>query len=178
MYKPIKQLSLSKSETICTFDSWRQNVTYILTLDPNFAPLLVEGVTWEKKRKENPLRGFTDDGETTPVAQRRTAPQKIAQLELMLQQILNFCPIISRNAIVKQSTSLNSIWLTIRLHFGFQTSGSHLIDFTNIKHEPDERSENLFQRITAFIDDNLWEAESNITQHREKTKKFHRHLKA
>ena len=70
MYKPIKQLSLSKSETICTFDSWRQNVTYILTLDPNFAPLLVDGVTWEKKMKENLLRGFIDDDKSIPVAQR------------------------------------------------------------------------------------------------------------
>ena len=44
-------------------------------------------------------------------------------LELMLGQIANYCPVISRNMIVKNSTCIGDIWQTIRLHFGFQTAG-------------------------------------------------------
>ena len=35
-----------------------------------------------------------------------------------------YCPIISRNTIIKNSTSEN-IWQTIHLHFGFQSTGGH-----------------------------------------------------
>ena len=163
-----KQWCLSKTETISSFESWKQNLTYILALDPNFAPFLIDGVAWEKKSKANPLRGFTDDADTVPSASRKTATEKVTQLELMLGQIANFCPIISRNTIVKQSVSLQSIWQAIRLHFGFQTCGSHLIDFADIKQDPNERPEDLFQRLTAFVDDNLLQSGSNITHHGEK----------
>ena len=40
---------------------------------------------------------------------RRTAAQKLTHLELMLGQIVNFCPIISRNAMVRSSTSISNI---------------------------------------------------------------------
>ena len=44
-----KQWSLTKSETITSFEAWRQNLLYTLWLDKNFAPFLVEGYTWTKK---------------------------------------------------------------------------------------------------------------------------------
>ena len=139
-----KQWSLKTRETLNSFENWKHNLIYTLSLDPNFAPFLVEGVKWEKKTKANPLRGFGNDGEPIPEAQRPTAQQKVSYLELLLGQIANFCPIISRNTIVKNSTSLDSIWQSIRLHFGFQTTGAHFIDFDNIHLEPDERPEDLF----------------------------------
>ena len=67
-----------------------------------------------------PLRGFTDDGEDVPTAKRQTAQQKVNFLELMLGQIANYCPVISRNTLVKNSTSIQFIWNRIREHFGFQ----------------------------------------------------------
>ena len=63
----------------------------------------------------------------------------------------NFCPIISRHSIIKSSTSLNDIWQKIRLHFGFQSSGSHFLDLSQIKQLPDERPEDLFQPLTACL---------------------------
>ena len=57
----------------------------------------------------------------------------------MLGQIANFCPVIARNTIVKGSTSLKSIWQAIRLHFGFQSTGAHFLDFSSIKLEADEK---------------------------------------
>ena len=113
--------------------------TVYLSLDPNFASFLVEVSTWLKTTSTTPLRGFTDDTEPIPEASRCTAAQKLTHLELMLGQIANYCPIISRNTIVKNSTSVNQIWEAIRLHFGFQSCGSHLLDFNNIRLEPGER---------------------------------------
>ena len=83
----------------------------------------------------------------------------------MLGQIVNFCAIISRNTIMKNSTSINSIWQAIRAHFGFQSTGAHFLDFANIKLEVDERPEDLFQRLISFTEDNLLVANSNITHH-------------
>ena len=73
----------------------------------------MDGATWQKKTKSDPLRRFTDDNDTIPANSRLTAVQKVLNLELMLGQIANFVPIISRNTIVKNSTSMNSIWQAI-----------------------------------------------------------------
>ena len=150
-----KQWCLSKVETINSFENWKQNLIYTLSLDSNFAPFLAEGVTWRKKTKAQPLRGFADDGDSVPTAKRLTARQKTNFLELMLGQIANYCPIISRSTLVKNSTSLEFIWQTIREHFGFQVTGAHFIDFSDIQLAADERPEDLYQRLMAFVEDSL-----------------------
>ena len=163
-----KQWCLTKHESITSFENWRQNLIYTLTLDANFAPFLAEGCTWEKKTKANPLRGLIDDPPgTTPPDSRRSALQKVTMLELMLGQIANFCPIISRSSIVRSSTSLNDIWCKIRLHFGFQSTGAHFLDFVDLKLEPDERPEDLYQRIMAFVEDSLLTTTCGISHHGE-----------
>ena len=43
-----KQWSLTKQESITSFEAWRQNLQYTLSLDQNFAPFLVDGFTWQK----------------------------------------------------------------------------------------------------------------------------------
>ena len=63
--------------------------------------------------------------------------------------------IISRNTIVRNSTSLGSIWQSIRLHYSFQSTGAHFLDFNDILPLPDERSEDLYQRLMAFVEDTL-----------------------
>ena len=123
-----KQWSLSKNETINSFENWRQNLVYTLSLDTNFAPFLADSATWAKKTKAQPLRGFTDDGETVPLSRRKTARQKVNFLDLMLGQIANYCPVISRNTLLKNSTSIQSVWNILREHFGFQITGAHFLD--------------------------------------------------
>ena len=49
-----------------------------------------------------------------PEAQRLSAQQKVNFRELMLGQIANYCPIMSRNTMMKNSTSIQSVWNTIR----------------------------------------------------------------
>jgi len=122
---------------------------------------MVEEIPWQ------PCRGLQDDPESVPQASRRTAQQKCTHLELMLGQIANYCPVISRNTIVKNSTSLSSIWQAIRLHFGFQSTGAHFRDFNNITLAPAERPEDLYQRLMSFIDDNLLLANGSISNHGE-----------
>lgn len=162
-----KQWALSRNETITSFEAWRNNLQYTLSLDHNFATFLVEDFKWEKKSGTNPLRGLTDDGEAVPEARRRTAAQKCAHLDLMLGQIASYCPIIARSQFVQRSTSMNSIWQAIRAHFGFQTSGSRFLDFNDIKLEPGEKPEDLFQRLTCFVEDNLLRTDGGIKHHNE-----------
>ena len=133
-----KQWLLTKIETVNSFESWCQNLQYVLSLDPNFALFLVSGASWEKKTKSNVIRGFVDDTAPIPTESRKTAAQKVALLELMLGQIANFCPIIS-----------------------------HFLDLADFKLEQDERPKDLFQRLTAFFDDNLLSTTGGLSHHRE-----------
>ena len=89
-------LLLTKMRQLLQFEEWRQTYSIQKTL-------------WLKRTSTSPLRGFTDDQEHVPEASRCTMEQKIAHLELMLGQIANYCPIISRSSIVKSSTSVNQI---------------------------------------------------------------------
>ncbi len=162
-----KQWSLTKNETVNTFESWRQNLLYTLSLDTHFTAFITEGATWGKKTRNAPLRGFVNDGEEVPLARQRTAEQKVASLELMLGQIANYCPVIARSTIVKTSTSIPTIWQTIRLHYGFQSSGAHFLDFCDIHLQADERPEDLYQRLAAFVEDNLLRGGGGITHHDE-----------
>ena len=117
---------------------------------PKFAHFLLDETTWRRKTSANPTRGFEDDGETVPETSRRTAAQKVTHLELMLGQIANLCPVVSQNTIVKNSVSMQSIWQAIRAHFGFQSTGTRFLDFNNIRLEPGERPEDLYQRLVGL----------------------------
>ena len=165
-----KQWALTKTETVTSFENWKQNLQYILSLDPNFAPFLQSTASWKKKTKSDANRGFQDDtaDEVPDATKRKTAAQKVSHLELMLGQIANYCPVISRNTIIKNSTDIASIWQFIRAHYGFQSTGSHFLDLAEFKLEHEERPEDLFQRLTAFFEDNLITKECCLTHHGEK----------
>ncbi|KAK3105126.1 hypothetical protein FSP39_017698 [Pinctada imbricata] len=160
-----KQWSLTKNESVNSFENWRQNLIYTLSLDPSFTKFLSPDKKWAKKTKAAPNRDFTDDDDQ--IANARTKEQKSAALDLMLGQIANFCPVIARNTIVRNSTSLEQIWQTIRLHYGFQLSGAHFLDFNDIKLRSDEKPEDLYQRLIAFIDDNLLKKDGGISHNGE-----------
>lgn len=56
-----------------------------------------------------------------------------------------------------------SIWSAIHLHFGFEATGAHVLDFLEIHLELGERPEDLYQRLMAFTEVNL--LRRNSTQH-------------
>ena len=150
-----KPRDLAKEETLNSFNAWKDNLLYILSVEhADFAPYLADGATWSKSSVAN--RGFADDELTAAnAATRKTAAQKSATLRLMLGQIANFATVISRNQIINESTSLNSIWALLREHYGFQSTGSRFLTLSNMKLEPGEKPEDLYQRIVSFFDDNL-----------------------
>ena len=88
-----------------------------------------------------------------PKPSAKKKDEKLHTLEMMLGQIANFCPMIARNEIVKKSTSLAHIWQVIRLHYGFQSSGAHFLDLADVTLDPEEKPEDLYQRLLAFIED-------------------------
>ena len=89
-----KQRCLTKIETVNTFENWRQNLVYTLSLNKNFAPFLISGAWWEKKTKATPFRGFAEDDESIQSVSHLSSEQKVNMLELMLGQIANYCLIV------------------------------------------------------------------------------------
>ena len=158
IHRAPRQWCLTKHETVNIFENWKQNLIYTLSLEVNFADFIATDAQWQKKTAATPDRGlFGNNGATTQ--------QRVDMLELMLGQIASYCPVISRNTIVKNSTNLSVIWQTIRLHYGFQSTGSHFIDVVDIHLQPDERPEDLYQRLVAFVEDNLLQRDSQILHH-------------
>ena len=100
-------------------------------------------MTWQKKTKANPTRGFVDDGDNVVAARRKTDQHKVTKLELMLGQVVNFSPVSSRNQLIKSSTSVDTIWQCIRGHFGFQSTDRHFVELCDIKLEPGERYQSV-----------------------------------
>ena len=70
---------------------------------------------------------------------------------------------ISRNSIVKHSTSLADTWQKTRQHYGFQSSGAHFLDLASIHLQPDERPEDLLQHLMAFFEDKLLSVHGGLT---------------
>ena len=110
LIRALKRWSITKNESITTFEAWRQNLQYFLSFDANFAPFLADNCTWLKKSSTAPNIGLKPDGDDVPTTRRLTAFQKNLHLDLMLGQIPNFCPVISRSSIVNNSTSISSVW--------------------------------------------------------------------
>ena len=52
-----KQWSLTKNESITSFEAWWQNLQYSLSLDANFAPFLADTLHGRKSRPLPPIEG-------------------------------------------------------------------------------------------------------------------------
>ena len=55
-----KQRVLTTTETITSFNAWKDNFLYVLGINKSFAPFLLSEVTWGKYSSTTPFRGFTD----------------------------------------------------------------------------------------------------------------------
>ena len=62
------QWCLSNSETFAGFEEWRLNLLRMLSCYGDFVPFLGEGVSWLKRSRAVPLRGFEDDCDCFPAA--------------------------------------------------------------------------------------------------------------
>lgn len=161
-----KNRYLNTIETITTFNSWKDNMVYVLGLNDNFAPYLLPDATWGRDSSATPYRGYTDDAgvnDDPPTGVRKK--EKARQFELFLGQIANWPVVISRNQIVKNSTSLKDVWSKLREHYGLQTSGSKFIDLMNSRLNPGERYEDLYQKLLAFFEDSLLVVGDSVKHH-------------
>ena len=120
--KAQRPVRLSEDETLTSFEDWKNNLIFYLNQEKSFTNFLKQDATWKKATKADPNRGFADDGAAVAEAVRQSAEQKVYALEMMLGQIANYAPIINRNTITKQSTSLKSVWQVIQQHLGCQQS--------------------------------------------------------
>ena len=149
-----KQWCRTKTETETSLENWRQNLVNTLSLDAQFASFLLDGATWLKKTKNSPLRGFHHWRFFSTWSKPPYCSTKSEHAWVMLGQIASCCPVISRNTIIKNSTSMGSIWSAIRLHFGSEATGANFLAFSEIHLEHCEWPEDLYQRLKAFTEDN------------------------
>ena len=111
-----KIVPLGEDECLSSIERWRQNVLYLLRLNEDFRPYLQDGVEFGKKSKLQPCRAFTDDvklekkEDGTVVKNEDGHPVYIVSVskedkcfivDLMLDQIANFAPLIPRYDITR-----------------------------------------------------------------------------
>ena len=158
---------LGSKESFSSFESWRGNLIYNLTLNPNFAEFLDEDCVW-KKKSEDRLRGFNDtiikDAEGKNVIQT-TAAQKASFLDLCLGMIAGYAPVISRNTITKECCSMKEIFQKLRSHYGFAITGSSIIDVISVSQKSEESPEDLYQRIKSLVDSCLLSSDDELYHH-------------
>lgn len=159
MARPPKQWKLTENESFSSFTSWQHNLLYTLNQDDVFKPFLVANYTWTKTNNANPVRGLVDDAEGD---HRQTAAQKLANLTQMLGLISQWVPHYLTADITKNSTSIDSIWQSIRKYYGFQQSETQFMKYSSITWEDGERPERLYQRIIAHLQDNLLQKDSKL----------------
>ena len=151
---------LTETETISSFNSWKQNMEFQLTTCAEFAPFLARNVTWRPSKV--PYRGLEDDGDDVTEANRKPAVQKHGVLDHMIRLISSYCPEHIQSEIERKCTSLDWIWKRIRRHYGFSKSEAHFLKLSSIKMESGERYETYFQRLMAHLYDNLLTSGSTI----------------
>lgn len=136
--------------SIAEFETWRHSVLYNLRLDGDFKSYI--SIVFGKKDSAHPSRSLVDD---TEGAVKKTKEEKCADVDFMLSQIVNFCPKIPHNDIMRDCASLDDVWQVIRMHSNIETSGALLNDTWNIVRQADERPLALWSRLKQAYDDNL-----------------------
>ena len=126
------QWTLSEHESRTTLENWKTHLMYTLSTEEIFSPFLLPNATWGKKTKNCPFRGFTGPD----------ASEKTTILELMLLRIAMFAPVLSRQTVVKNSTSLSSIWEALQLYYGVDNCCDSTISLSQSSalHQPSYRS--------------------------------------
>ena len=152
------QWCLTKHETIITFENWKQNLIYTLSLDVNFAEFIATDVQWQKKTAARPDRGLADNNDAT-------TQQGVYTLELMLGQIANYCPAISRNTIVKNSTSLTTINIMANHSFTLRLPVYRFAFHRLCRYSSTTRRTARGPVPTTGCEDNLLQRDSQILHH-------------
>lgn len=143
---------LQGEPTPTALEAWINNLIFNLTIDGNFEEFLEEDFKWHPSSVPN--RGLVSD-EQGPAANRRTAKQKLAYLNLMLGSIASYAPVISQRFITEEAQSLSEIWDRLRTRFGCRKTGGLILELTSLSLEPEETYEALWERVLSFVEGNL-----------------------
>ena len=141
---------LTQHESQSSLETWKETLLFNLTLDGKFEMFLEDDFTWKSEAEQN--RGLKSD---TDGENKKTAKQKLALLNRLLGSIASYAPVISRQYIMKEATSLDAIWQRLRIFYGFRKSGGLILDLTSLSLEEGESPEVLWEKIYAFVMDNL-----------------------
>ncbi|KAL9974235.1 hypothetical protein ACROYT_G011250 [Oculina patagonica] len=112
----------------------------------------------------------------------KNSTKKCTHSELMLGKIENYCPVISRNTIVKNLTSMSLIWQAIRLHLGVVLTWLRLVhvdlpslfkqrygteirsrSLASLKPEISQALDSLLEEIHTTLDDRAFLAKARLT---------------
>ena len=154
-----KPTILQGEPTPTALEAWINNLIFNLTIDGSFEEFLEDDFKWHPSSVPN--RGLVDDVQG-PVANRRTAKQKAAFLNMMLGSISSFAPVISKRFITEEARSLNEIWDRLRTRFGCRKTGGLILDLASLSLENDESHEALWERVLSFVEGNLISVSDNI----------------
>ena len=161
-----KQRILTENETETTFTTWHQSIMFHIVVDSKFSRFTDTVDLGKWKSSSVPNRGYVDDqsdGDNAVAADiRMTASQKAAILRVLLGSIATFAPVISSKFITETATSLDDVFERLRGHYGIRVTGSRVLELAQLSLKSNESYEALWERLSAFIEDNLLKKSSGI----------------
>ena len=163
-----KQRILTDNESETSFTSWQQSIMFNFVVDSKFSRFTdtTDLGTWKKSTVEH--RGFTDDGTDVGENVRMSKAQKCQVLTVLLGSIATFAPVISNKFITEQACSLADIFNRLRSHYGLRATGGRILELSQFALLPGESHNALWERMSAFIEDNLLRSSGGLTHCGEK----------
>ena len=148
-----KQRALTETETETSFNCWREAMIFHISLDVKTARFTSSGNlnTWTGGVN----RGFTNDAAAVAEDIKMTAQAKAALLNIILGSVASYSPVISWAYITHEATSLEDIWSRLRAYYGFRRTGSKITEMMDIRLQPGESREALWERLYSFMESNL-----------------------
>ena len=144
-------------ETQSSFEAWLEAMNFHISLSDKSTRFLPTGdlSTWTLADD----RGFTDDeavGTGIITAENKMNKQAKANLlNVVLGSIAGHAPVVNASQIKKHSTSLEQIWDRLRAFYGWRRTGCRILELMEVKPDPGESRESLWERFFSFIDDQM-----------------------
>ena len=157
---------LTSKESLSSLEAWRSNVTYGLRLNPSFREFLSDAMIFGKKTRTNPTRDLEDVYKKERMEQEdktfaevlvksKTKEERCDEVDLLLEQVANYCPHVPRTDITRDCGSMKEVWSTIRRFYNKQRTGASLNEVWNVRKELDESPQCLYARMKQLYLDNL-----------------------
>ena len=120
-----KVWTLTTSESVSSLEAWKANVLYGLRLNSDFRDYLDDSFEFGRKTKQSPYRNLQDiykkefvtEGDPPEkkevLVKIKSKEERAVEVELLLEQVANYCPHVPRTDIVKDCGSIKEVWRTI-----------------------------------------------------------------